>query len=228
MPKLIFTTVGTSAIQKLKASAALTDDDLEVPLRQISTLYDVILQQLIATLSQQTRRLLAGDAVYFDVSAEIASLVAMHRNAETGPITQADTIVLLGSDTLMGRACAEANASVLETVLGWSVMPPETVQSLRADEPDTFQQGLESLKAIVQSYSKGPETRWFNITGGFKGAIPYATLLAWDHRMSVAFLFERSTEVCIIPRPSNWPAKSSVFDEVQQCTRLGLGSLRQV
>lgn len=226
MPKIIFTTVGTSAMQKLKSPTALVDADLEVPLERNKTLYGVVRQRLITTLSQQTQRLMAGDADFFDTSAEIASLVAMHRHNAIGPITREDRLVLLCSDTLMGHVCAEANTRVLETVLGWPVMPPETVCGLRAEKPNTFQAGLESLKAVVESHCKGPEARWFNITGGFKGAIPYATLLAWDHRMNVAFLFERSTKVCIIPRPSNWPGES-VFDEARQCMQLGLGALRQ-
>ena len=60
--------------------------------------------------------------------------------------------------------------------------------------------------------SKTFNTRYFNITGGFKGIIPFATILAFEKRILLMYLYETSNDLIIIDPPCDF---SYSFENMQ-------------
>jgi putative CRISPR-associated protein (TIGR02619 family) len=126
----------------------------------------------------------------------MASLVAMDGNEGIGDITSEDMIALLYSKTPDGKVCAEINAEAIKHK--WQIEPDmKEVAGLDPDKPEIFAtEGLKNLidisRNLLVEYSGGDYDRYFNITGGYKGAIPIQTLQAIMKNVPIIYLFENS------------------------------------
>jgi len=229
MPKLILVTVGTSALEKCCDKNKYPDvEELAIQLNrkgETSQLYTEVKENVLKNLKTNTQRNVENrDTDYSKLSAELASLLAMGKNPGIGKIENDDRIVLLHSDTTDGKLCAEANAEVMRQEVKindevkkkiWHVEEPIKIEDLRVDDPENFYNGLQNLKTKVTSLVKGPQSNYFNITGGFKGVIPFITVLAWDLLFPKLFyLYEKSEQIVVLSRPNNWPT-DSVFDKMK-------------
>ena len=105
MPKLILVTVGTSALDKCcevhSGSIEKLADDLHRK-GETSRFYTDVKKDTLKNLKNNTNLSCRGLIGYSRFSAEIASLLAMHKDPSIGKITTEDKIILLHSDTVAG------------------------------------------------------------------------------------------------------------------------------
>jgi putative CRISPR-associated protein (TIGR02619 family) len=96
-------------------------------------------------------------------------------------------IILLASDTLEGILCARVNAALMRKLFFACTCSPETcvsvevrvVKGLEAEQKDGPTHTRDNIAEIMRPHAQF--NRFFNITGGFKGAIPaISTLCATD------------------------------------------------
>lgn len=228
MPKLILVTVGTSALFEhsdwkngSNGNYWEKPEDLIARLEQEalnnqSTEYNHQKNQVLSALKSNLEYYYANNEQGLNtLSAEVASLLAMEKAERKDPTTgkvifkigkigSGDKIVLLHSDTVDGKLCAEVNEIVLKSNIAGRVIcgnvEIKKIDGLQVDDPEKFlNPGLKNLETAIKSYSGGTQDYYLNVTGGFKGVLPYAALLAWDNLMTVVYLFERSTGIIVIP-----------------------------
>jgi len=152
---------------------------------------------------------------YSILSSEVASLIAMERAKKTGEdgavppgsFTNEDQIHLLHSETADGKLCAEVTRDVLPDYIE---IPQENIElvpiiGLRMDEPELFlDRGIPALlQAIEERAIANVPDYYLNITGGYKGAIPFLTVNAVALRrvkeFYLVYLFEKAPYVLIQP-----------------------------
>ncbi len=228
MPKAIFITGGTSALYDRTEWQNIDFVDFSTSDRTIfsneleasdvgSALYNAVKNRVINTLqpnlnlyknetNQDSRRRLLKN-----LSAELASMLKFEESY--GEITEQDKIYLLHSDTVDGQLCAEVNAELMREILKWNVTEIR-INSLRVNDIATFQIGLNNLKnTVLQVLPARGSKNYMNITAGYTGLVPYATVLAWDYGMDLLYFFEDSSEILLIICPDNWPV-NRVFDRI--------------
>lgn len=235
MSKLIITTVGASVIsnkhklypeefepniQELKDSGLPLDERIK----------SAVIDGTVKKLKNNLRNKLSSEYL----SAEIASLRVFKNNEELG-ISKDDVIALLSTDTEEGKLCATINKKVLDEE-GWcqNVPDPIVIEGLRTrkvndDEniSEIFKNaGLNKLKDKVEKLLKSPNFNvthnYFNITGGFKAVIPFATIIAFEKGMSLMYLYEESDDLILIEPPKEF--KCSYKEIIQNThTRQRLG-----
>jgi len=148
------------------------------------------------------------------LSAELASLLAMHKDLSIGNITDEDKIVLLHSDTADGKLCAETNAEVIQSIcanvlvrplVGIRVQPITPGEDIRRS---FVIRGLNSIQnevrqAVVNFQEEYGEDIpcYMNITGGYKGMLPFTTVLALSYDLTLVYLYEESEKIIWI-KPS--------------------------
>lgn len=227
-PVEVFVTVGTSALEELdgfevseviddlnKDRAGYQNSDEQANKSDIYKNYrDKVKDALENKLSSY-----AGpeDKQFSRFCAEWGSLLAMKSEGMLSPDFSQNRIILLHSDSPEGRLCAEVVAATISGAKDHAKLLDNPnllriwmVKGLNVTDPETFKgESLESLREIVKEYCGEPINepcpeglqRFFNITGGYKGLIPYATILAWDYCMTLCYLYERSDRLIYLPRP---------------------------
>lgn len=122
----------------------------------------------------------------------------------TGPD---DCVVLLSSDSAPGRMCSEALHLLITRQYGLS---PERVHIRRIEGLQVHdgvrlrEFGLKNLITTVLGYLKDPVyNRDFEIiinpTGGFKGVLPFLTVLGMLHGKKTVYIFEHSNDLITLP-----------------------------
>ncbi|MDD3581430.1 MAG: putative CRISPR-associated protein [Desulfobacca sp.] len=219
----VFVTVGTSALTKFPPNGWQNKEkDLIKKLRQGNNeFFKSCKQDMIGKVTRILNSY--GDKAdtrgFERYTAELGSLLAMKRQENMLDNDPANNhIILLHTDTAEGQLCAEVLKEVIEKTSGNAALADKVqfkrIDSLSAENPENFETGLKKLQELVQTCCKeSPDSnKIFNITGGYKGLIPYATLLAWDFNMLVCYLYEQSKELIKIYRPLE-PWKP-IFSEV--------------
>jgi putative CRISPR-associated protein (TIGR02619 family) len=155
--------------------------------------------------------------------AEIASLWKLGLNKDQ------DRVVLLYSDTPEGIFCARVlalyiNQHIAQCELGdGSDKDVRKIKGLQVKDANEFKQtGLNELKNSIENITemyRQIDERILNITGGFKVAIPYLTVLAWDYLMVIIYLYEESDSLIEIKKPANVGLRVN-FDEVVKNTSI--------
>jgi len=141
------------------------------------------------------------------LSAEIKSLQEICR---LGGLKQ--QIYLIASDTLMSRFAAEVILSYITSQKAYGKGPfsqaeiifnpaEHVIEGLQVVDPERLEnQGLEGLLNIVDIIcGKNYENASFNITGGFKGLIPYLTLIAQAFNLPAYYIYEDSDRLIKLP-----------------------------
>lgn len=122
-----------------------------------------------------------------DTSAEIKSLVKMGVSAE-------DRVVLIASDTVDGKLCAELVATFLRERAICSDITIKSMTGLQAKDGQLFQrEGLKNLLAYLVSLEH--EEIILNPTGGFKSVVPYMALIGMLFNKPVRYIHEDSNDV---------------------------------
>ena len=133
-----------------------------------------------------------------------AELNALHRLQ----LAADDEVVLLATDTADGRCCAEA---VREVLVGRAFGLPEG--SVRVERVVGLQvrdaarlrsEGLVNLVRLLITYLEDPQRRYGGgcvlcPNGGFKGVVPFMTILGMLHRAPVVYVFEFAESLITLP-----------------------------
>ncbi len=156
-----------------------------------------------------------GPNVAARIAAKIAAARSRHPDdlraflidvcAETNGLARCDCgrndeATLLASDTDDGIACAEAVAGLIREHLG-ARASVKRVRGLVVDAERTFRrQGVANLLTYARARARehGGEVV-FNATGGFKGVVPYLTLLGMFEGIEVHYVFDGSDELIRLP-----------------------------
>lgn len=153
------------------------------------------LTQRIATKIEALLARHGDDPVPFlhEISAETNGLA----RDNCGP---SDTVVLLASDTDDGVTCAEAVARLVGNHLGAKVRVRRAHGLTVKAESSFRQKGIRNLIGIVHAEARSAnEPVVFNATGGFKGVVPYLTLMGMFLGVPVHYVFESSDAVIRLP-----------------------------
>lgn len=140
-----------------------------------------------------------------DSCAEIASLLKIIERQKAGV-----KIRLLATDTVPSRLAAELimEQTITHPVTGEKVTVdfyPErdVITGLRINNAEVFQtEGLHQFVKRFAGLNKQYGPLILNVTGGYKGLIPYLTLIAQLHKVPVMYKFEDSEALITIPQ---WP-----------------------
>jgi len=115
--------------------------------------------------------------------------------------------VLLCSDTLDGKLCAEVVKSILEDKVECDV-ELKVIEGLQAIDGLKFRRnGLKNFLNIVTDYLNQYYNIILNPTGGYKSLVPYMALAGMLYKKPVKYIHEESEEVITL---SNLPV---VWDE---------------
>jgi len=207
MSKLIITTVGTSIINN-KHLITGDSDKRKVRNLQNEDISDNDYNYLFNKTVNNLKDTISNNGPNVMLSAELASLRTFK---QTYGLDKNDVIYLISTDTEDGLFCADVNKKVLESQRCCHICEPIRIEGLHTKETETNKNiakdfkkcGLENfdkkVKEIINSNLSCK--KYFNITGGFKGIIPYSTMLAFANDMRLIYLYEESKDLIVIPPP---------------------------
>ncbi len=207
MSKLIITTVGTSTISNKLFPESCNVEIEELKKGKVINNYNKIINKTATAL----KNAIDNDRPNKLLSAELASLRVFKQSLG---ISKDDTIVFFSSDSEDGRFCASVTNQVLNE-LGWCNAPePVVIEGLKTrrtgkeeDISKNFMDaGLKKLKEETEHILRGKffDEKYFNITGGFKATIPFVTILAFEKRISLVYLYEEDSDLIVIEPPDNF------------------------
>lgn len=225
MSKLIITTVGTSVI-----SNELYPKEFNNYINELTNgkpLRDEIKRIVTDRTVEKINLSVITNLPKNMLSAEISSIKAFKFNKDLGLSKDDDVIALFSTDTEDGKFCAEVNKKVLEK-LGWcKVLETITITGLKTkkikeneDISKNFKEvGLKKLKEEIDKLLENSKYKqqYFNITGGYKAIVPFATILAFEKGMSLLYLYEESDDLILIKPPEKFYCS---FDEMRENTRI--------
>lgn len=128
-----------------------------------------------------------------ETSAEIKSLVKMQ-------LDKNDTVILISSDTVDGKLCAELVRSFLieRGICSDGSIQIKEIQGLQATDGTKFQRdGLKNLLNYLISLEH--QNIIFNLTGGYKSIVPYIALMGMIFNKPVKYIHEDSNDVITLP-----------------------------
>lgn len=121
------------------------------------------------------------------ISAEINSLIRMGLSSQ-------DRVVLIATETIEGKLCAQLVAKVLEIKGLCSNVDVEVVEGLQARDGKRFSRvGLKNLINLISRFEH--QNIVFNPTGGFKSVVPYITLAGMLYNKPVKYIHEFSEDL---------------------------------
>lgn len=116
-----------------------------------------------------------------------------------------DRIILIATDSAPGRICSEALKKIIEEIYDSTVEIKRIIGLQVYDEKDLREKGLKNLvKTILDEYLANDEIRYsydiiINPTGGYKGIVPFLTVMGMMYGKSSLYLFEFSDELIHLP-----------------------------
>lgn len=123
-----------------------------------------------------------------------------------------DMVRLLSSDTNEAKNCALIICDVLQNS-PWNQWFTATfnviedfASGVNAEKGEEFRSSglhnwMEKIQEMVKVLREGCDRIFLNVTGGYKGTVPYSTLMGMLHndKVEIAYLFEDSSEIIFIP-----------------------------
>jgi putative CRISPR-associated protein (TIGR02619 family) len=202
--RTIVCTVGTSiangckSIQSYYQRTSSWNEDVEALKEEIQSRLEPILA--------------CSDTIH-RISAEIHSL---HRLG-CGP---SDELILLTSDTAEGKACGESVCSMIRQIFGVTHIRLTRVPDLQAREGELLKRrGIPNLINMLTPILQDPQRRYsggviLNPTGGFKGVVPFMTVLGMLYSAKVVYMFEFSNQLVTLP-PLPVTLDPEIFDRAK-------------
>lgn len=218
-PLLLLSTCGISLLTK-----SLAPDQFSwfVDRSNRTTLSDEDQTRLDAHVAERTAALAAADhAEQRRLCAELNGIYAV---LDRWPADRVQH-VMVHTDTLIGRAAAEAVMSVLAGS-GHHVQP-QTAPGLRTDDADALRASLSTLTRqlddLLPGYRQAGHSIVFNLTGGFKSLNAYLQALGMIHADRCVFRFEGASSLVEIPRlPVRLAEAAEVRDHLSLFRRLAV------
>jgi putative CRISPR-associated protein (TIGR02619 family) len=236
--KILFVSVGTSALtaRELGAANERKNADLRKRAAEFLThdgstkrdLEEPLLQELIEAHALHAPKDY-GKSPY-RTSAEMTStwLLLQDDPDFPGPFEHAtgDKIILLASETREGVLCAQVNAALMRRHFfhcecAAEVCPAvklEVVKGLEANQKAGAMNTPENIASILRRYN-GP-TRYFNITGGYKGAIPAISHLCATEFSPCAMFYQHENAKATV-RIDLTPRQGSFIEYTERLTPIG-------
>lgn len=154
-------------------------------------------------LRQQIRYRLQG----FDLSARAGRVRASAELniLERLPAQADDQVLLFATDTADGRACAEELARVAREMLAIEQVRVLRVQGLQVRDADTLRHtGLTNLLRLLIDHLADEQLRYQGgcvlcPNGGFKGVVPFMSVLGMIFRAPVVYVFEFAETLISLP-----------------------------
>ncbi len=158
----------------------------------------VAIAQRIGEHLDARRREHAGDPRAFLIAAAAETNVLARRDC--GP---ADEVLLLASDTDDGRACAESLRGLIFENLDVRARI-EAITGLQVGHEARFrEEGLRNLvrkaRAAARDARARGQTPVFNVTGGYKGVVPYLTLLGMFEGAEILYVYQEIDALIRLP-----------------------------
>jgi putative CRISPR-associated protein (TIGR02619 family) len=156
------------------------------------------ISDLKSEIESKLAPMLTSNDMVARVCAEIHSL---HR-LECG---QPDEVILLTSDTAEGKACGTVVSSAVQQIFGTSDVRLIRVPDLQARDGERLKKrGIPNLINLVTPILQDPQRRYsggviLNPTGGFKGVVPFMTVLGMLYGAKVVYMFEYSNQLVTLP-----------------------------
>jgi putative CRISPR-associated protein (TIGR02619 family) len=205
----IITTVGTSLVTNKISKNKETQELFEILKQKDFADKDNFLQEYEA-LSQ----LLKTDLkINEKTSAEIKSLINIKNSNKFANID----VELIATDTLLSPICAEVLKNGLEKELDIKVNFSEKniIKDLQVSDYKRYKNGLINLINRLNQFAYNGQyfkDMILNITGGFKGVIPYLTIFGQVNEIPIYYIFEFTNSLITIPQmPISMDTK--IFDE---------------
>jgi len=195
MTKLIICTVGTSISNQCPAQKEMFrqhnewDNDVELLRSQIQ---DFLNKEEHSAKNPETR---------ISISAELNTLNKLG-------VDKNDRVILLSSDNAQGRVCSEMNKkAIMESFdLSNAQVTIHRIEGLQVHSAKILREkGLKNLvKVVVNEYLANENIRYnydivLNPTGGFKGVVPFLTILGMLYGKRTVYMFEFADELINLP-----------------------------
>jgi putative CRISPR-associated protein (TIGR02619 family) len=122
-------------------------------------------------------------------------------------VNNGDRIVLLTSDNAQGRVCSEMIKKVIIDAYGLNEAQVEVrrIEGLQVHNAKTLrEQGLKNLVKVALEYLANEEIIYsynviINPIGGFKGIVPFLTILGMLYGKQTVYMFEYADELITLP-----------------------------
>jgi len=189
LPRTIICTVGTSIANGCKSILSYY---------QRNSSWDEDVSILKSEIESRLAPILASNELFARACAEIHSLDRL----ECG---ESDEVILLTSDTAEGKACGTIVSSTIQKIFGMSDVRLIRVPDLQARDGDRLKKrGIPNLINLVTPILQDPQRRYsggviLNPTGGFKGVVPFLTVLGMLYGAKVVYMFEFSNQMVTLP-----------------------------
>jgi putative CRISPR-associated protein (TIGR02619 family) len=122
-------------------------------------------------------------------------------------LERGDRVALFASDSALGRLCAETLRGAIDRAFGLGEPSIEIrrIEGLQVHNAKTLREyGLKNLVKVALSYLANEEIRYqydiiLNPTGGYKGVVPFLTVLGMLYRWRTVYMFEYAEELIHLP-----------------------------
>ncbi|MBZ0181539.1 MAG: hypothetical protein K8F60_03720 [Melioribacteraceae bacterium] len=167
---------------------------------------EIINKWLVGITKNNEEWELEKDSINIYASAEISSLIYLINSNQHKKIS----IFLLASDTILSVLAAECikeffnkNSQIISNIL--LNIEIKTIDRLDVHSKDSFENvGLPNLSnqivAIVNNHSPQNANVLLNISGGYKGIIPFVTIIGQVLEIDIYYLYENTNNLIKIPQ----------------------------
>jgi len=201
--KCVITTVGTSLFTNYNERCAFIKPHYDVLKKSLHREWND--QQVRILQIRNNRKFTQWISGHFaDSCAEISSLMKIVESEQDDV-----QVRLLATDTVLSRLAAEMIAvqNIPHPVDGKTVSIQfdsikDVINGLQVDNAELFE--ADGLQCLVQRLidiqgNAGGGKHILNITGGYKGLIPYLTLIGQINKIPAFYLYEESEKIIKIP-----------------------------
>jgi len=134
-------------------------------------------------------------------SAEIKSLINIKKSKDFSDIE----VELIATDTLLSPICAEVLKFLIEKDLNVKVNfdKQNIIKDLQVGDYKRYKSGLINLLNRLNQFAYNGsyfKDMILNITGGFKGVIPYLTIFGQINNVPIYYIFEFTSSLICIPQ----------------------------
>lgn len=137
-----------------------------------------------------------------EVGTACAELDSLYR----AKLTADDTVVLLATDTYLGKVCTDALKRLLENVFKLSPdkISIERIVDLQVHDPKRLEETgyknfLELVRKKVETYQQSGCELYFCPNGGYKGVVLFLTIFGMLYHIKIIYTFEHAKKLVTLP-----------------------------
>ena len=193
--KKVITTVGTSIFQNYKEKTEQKFGELNESYL-FNKPYSEDDERNNSQIKEIIRKWLKSGENLNGISAEIKSLTKLQEERK-----EELEVYLITTDTVASNLAAEIIKEYLDKKQGFDVKKIQKIDSLQVKDRSLFvKEGFPNLINSINSISNGYfDNLIMNITGGYKGIIPFLTIFSSINNVELVYIYEESSEMISIP-----------------------------